>query len=83
MQGLVATCVAAGWDHSGAVIDGSVYTWGRGVKGQLGDGEDKSRKQAGYHVAFREASSLMLAQPFRVLLPGGAAHKFISVQCGG
>ncbi len=44
-QGLAATSVAAGWDHSGAIIGGRVYMWGRGVKGQLGDGEAQSKKQ--------------------------------------
>ena len=46
MEGLVASCVAAGWDHSAAVIGSRVYTWGRGTMGQLGDGECQSRKQA-------------------------------------
>ena len=45
LQGMAASCVSAGWDHSSAVIDGRAYTWGRGVKGQLGDGEGQSKKQ--------------------------------------
>jgi len=45
LQGLAATCVSAGWDHSAAVIGGRACTWGRGVKGQLGDGEGQSKKQ--------------------------------------
>ena len=36
--------MSAGWDHSAAVVDGAVFTWGRGVKGQLGDGLRQSKK---------------------------------------
>ncbi len=76
LQGLVATCVAAGWDHSGAVIDGSVYTWGRGVKGQLGDGEGKSRKQAGCPVAIR--SILTHARPAVARFASGRRRPHVS-----
>ena len=50
LQGGVATCVSAGWDHSAAVVDGAVFTWGRGVKGQLGDGLRQSKKLVCAHA---------------------------------
>lgn len=41
--GPAVTAIAAGWNHSLAVApDGSVWTWGRGVDGELGNGAKTS-----------------------------------------
>jgi hypothetical protein len=89
LHGLVASCVAAGWDHSAAIINGRVYTWGRGVKGQLGDAGCQSRKQARdlTNFTFQLRSLLTRAahmQPWPVSFgeAGGAERVFASVKCG-
>jgi hypothetical protein len=92
LHGLVATCVSAGWDHSGAVVDGRVYTWGRGVKGQLGDGLRQSKKMVNLvtsHVCLSEIFDLFAyrhsLQPFRVNFPDDATlttPSFVSLKCG-
>ena len=49
--------MSAGWDHSAAVVDGAVFTWGRGVKGQLGDGLRQSKKLVSASRARRSTSN--------------------------
>ncbi len=36
----VVTAISAGLDHSVAIVDGNVYTWGYNYYGQLGDGAE-------------------------------------------
>ncbi|KZV58782.1 hypothetical protein F511_24696 [Dorcoceras hygrometricum] len=44
LEGFVVTCVSAGWNHSGFVTDnGTVFTCGDGLFGQLGHGDYESK----------------------------------------
>jgi alpha-tubulin suppressor-like RCC1 family protein len=44
LAGNQVTLLACGWRHTLAVTaTGQVYTWGRGVNGQLGHGDEEDR----------------------------------------
>jgi len=80
LAGLTATQIAAGTQHA-AVIAGpalgqasQMYTWGRGVEGQLG------REAAGHDASLPHTSPNC---PEPVLVKHLEGRKFVQVACGG
>lgn len=44
LSSLPVAIISCGWRHTLAVTDsGQVFTWGRGVNGQLGHGDEEDR----------------------------------------
>jgi len=68
-QGLVSG-VAAGWFHSLAIVDGTVFSWGYGAYGQLGP-----RKL--------DTSLADNAIPYQVLINGAPLNNITQVAAGG